>query len=64
MNSQINRVLIVALASSWFFAIISGSFPFVLAQSVDNHLPIVLIHGYGQHEDEWNTCFVLFNVFG
>ena len=55
MNSQTNRVLIVALASSWFFAIISGEFSFVIAKRIYNHLPAILIPGYAQDSSICDT---------
>ncbi|HEU4446524.1 MAG TPA: alpha/beta fold hydrolase [Nitrososphaeraceae archaeon] len=56
MDSQNKRVLIIGVSSMWFLAlIISASFPFAIAQPVDNRLPVILIHGYAQDRTVWNT---------
>jgi pimeloyl-ACP methyl ester carboxylesterase len=56
MIAHIRRICVIALASIWCLSIISGSFPSVNAQQPDSkRLPILLIHGYGESSDIWNS---------
>jgi pimeloyl-ACP methyl ester carboxylesterase len=56
MITQTRRISIIVIASIWCLTIISGSFLSVNAQQPDsNHLPILLIHGYGENSNIWNS---------
>lgn len=56
MIAQTRRISVIALASIWCLTIISGSLLSVNAQQPDsNRLPILLIHGYGENSDIWNS---------
>lgn len=55
MNLQIRNILIIAVALGSILAINSASFAPAIAQPTDNRLPIVLIHGYAQDRNVWNS---------
>jgi triacylglycerol lipase len=56
MIAQTRRIFVIALASIWCLTIISGSFLSVNAQQPDsNRLPILLIHGYDEGSNIWNS---------
>ena len=56
MGSKNKQVLMVlAIESVLLLAVINGSFSHVIAQLIDDRLPIVLIHGYAQNYTVWNT---------
>jgi pimeloyl-ACP methyl ester carboxylesterase len=56
MIAQTRRISAIALASIWCLTIISGSSLSVNAQQPDsNRLPILLIHGYGENSNIWNS---------
>jgi pimeloyl-ACP methyl ester carboxylesterase len=52
------RIPAVILASVWCLTIISGSSTFLSAnaqQPISNRLPILLIHGYGEPSNKWDS---------
>jgi pimeloyl-ACP methyl ester carboxylesterase len=56
MMAQTGRIYIIALASVWCLTIISGSFLSANAQQpISNLLPILLIHGYNEPPNIWDS---------
>ena len=52
------RISAIILASVWCLTVISGSSTFLSAnaqQPVSNRLPILLIHGYGENSEIWDS---------
>ena len=51
------RILAIILASVWCLTVISGSSTFLPAnaQQPVSRLPILLIHGYGENSNIWNS---------
>ena len=52
-NKQVLMMLAIELLL--LLAVINGSFSYAIAPAIDDHLPIVLIHGYAQDYTVWNT---------
>jgi pimeloyl-ACP methyl ester carboxylesterase len=56
MIGQIRRICVITLASIWCLTAISGLFLSVNAQQPNsNRLPILLIHGYNEHPNVWDS---------
>ncbi|MGA9154556.1 MAG: alpha/beta fold hydrolase [Candidatus Nitrosopolaris sp.] len=56
MIEQTVRISAITLTSVWCLTIISGSFlPANAQQPASNRLPILLIHGYGENSNIWDS---------